>query len=193
MRRLPALILVIMSGAATAAPPPSGPFDNGQCVDCHGDASPAVHSYATSKHGVLVRISTPGRAPDCVRCHTAQGHGASDAERLRQTCNHCHSPRYIETLHDNGARMVEIGSMKLLEAMQLLARARSEFPPGTLSEMEAHYTRMQRHQANLRLGVAHQSPDYQWWHGHPALDGDLLRLKGAYDRLVRQHATPQAR
>jgi hypothetical protein len=30
-----------------------------------------------------------------------------------------------------------------------------------------------------------QSPDYQWWHGQPALDGDLLRIKGAVGELYR--------
>lgn len=188
MRRLPALLPLLLSGAICAAAPP-GPFGNPQCIDCHGAASPEVHSYTTSKHGVLARISTPGRAPDCTGCHTEQGHGASDAERMRHTCNHCHSPRYVETLHANAARMEEIGNMKLREALRLLTRARAEFPAAAVQEMEHHYQRMQHHLRNLHLGVAHQSPDYQWWHGHPALDGDLLRLKGAYDRLVRQHTS----
>jgi hypothetical protein len=42
---------------------------------------------------------------------------------------------------------------------------------------------MQSHARNVRLGVGHQSPDYQWWHGQPALDGDLLRIKG----LIAEH------
>ncbi len=42
-----------------------------------------------------------------------------------------------------------------------------------------------KHLRNVRLGVFHQSPDHQWWHGQPALDGDLLRIKGYYGRLLR--------
>ncbi|NQU62105.1 MAG: hypothetical protein HQ512_13325 [Rhodospirillales bacterium] len=39
---------------------------------------------------------------------------------------------------------------------------------------------------SLRLGFAHHSPDYQWWYGQAALDGDLLRVKAAASRLRRQ-------
>ncbi|MFZ3174628.1 MAG: hypothetical protein WA146_07005, partial [Thiobacillus sp.] len=91
-------------------------------------------------------------------------------------------------LRANGARMIEVGNMKQREALTLLTRARGEFPAAALAEMEAHYASLQKHLRNLRLGVAHQSPDYQWWHGHPALDGDLLRLKGTYDDLLRGRA-----
>jgi hypothetical protein len=94
----------------------------------------------------------------------------------------------VETLRANGERMIEIGNMKQREALQLLTRARAQFPAAALAEMETHYQHLLQHLRNLRLGVAHQSPDYQWWHGHPALDGDLLRLKGAYDELLRGHA-----
>lgn len=41
---------------------------------------------------------------------------------------------------------------------------------------------------NLRLGIGHQSPDYQWWYGHAALDGDLLRIKSALSRNARKRA-----
>jgi hypothetical protein len=34
--------------------------------------------------------------------------------------------------------------------------------------------------------VGHQSPDYQWWHGQPALDGDLLRIKGVVAERERR-------
>jgi len=44
------------------------------------------------------------------------------------------------------------------------------------------------HLKNLYLGIGHQSPDYQWWHGQPALDGDLLRIKGAVGELYRKSA-----
>lgn len=168
------------------AQPPAGKFTDAQCIACHGATSAEVHGWRLSKHGVLVRISTPGRAPGCVDCHTAEAHRPADAARMDQSCGRCHSPRYVATLRENGARMIEVGNMKQREALALLSRARSEFPAAALAEMEAHYARLQKHLRNLRLGVAHQSPDYQWWHGQPALDGDLLRIKGAYDELVRQ-------
>lgn len=39
------------------------------------------------------------------------------------------------------------------------------------------------HLKNVCLGVGHQSPDYQWWHGQPALD--MPRIKGAVGELHR--------
>lgn len=39
---------------------------------------------------------------------------------------------------------------------------------------------------NLVLGVGHQSPDYQWWLGHPAMDGDLVKIKHALDAAQRE-------
>ncbi len=178
-------LLLLLVGAAHAQAP-AGSFSESQCVACHGESSPEVHGWRLSKHGVLARISTPGRAPGCVDCHTPQAHKAADAEAMAQTCGRCHSPRYVETLRVNGERMLEVGNMKQREALALLTRARGQFPPTALGDMERHYEHLQKHLRNLRLGVAHQSPDYQWWHGHPALDGDLLRLKGAYDELMRR-------
>jgi hypothetical protein len=182
-------ILLLALGAAHAKPP-AGQFADAQCIACHGEASPEVHGWRLSKHGVLVRISAPGRAPGCVACHTAEAHRPADPARMDQTCGHCHSPRYIATLRGNGARMIGVGNMKQREALALLTRARAQFPSTALAEMEAHYARLLKHLRNLRVGVAHQSPDYQWWHGHPALDGDLLRIKGAYDELSRPRAGP---
>ena len=187
MRRLLATLLFFL-GASAFAQPPAGPFIDAQCIACHGPESAEVHGWRLSKHGVLVRISTPGRAPGCVGCHTAAAHQPADTARMDQTCGHCHSPRYVATLRANGERMIEVGNMKQREALALLTRARAEFSAAALVDMEAHYASLQKHLRNLRLGVAHQSPDYQWWHGHPALDGDLLRLKGAYDDLLRGRA-----
>ena len=178
----------LLSFGMAYAQPPAGKFTDAQCIACHGPESAEVHGWRLSKHGVLVRISTPGRAPGCVGCHTANAHQAADAARMDLVCGRCHSPRYVATLRANGARMIEVGNMKQREALALLTRARAEFPATVLRDMETHYRHLQQHLRNLRLGVAHQSPDYQWWHGHPALDGDLLRLKGAYDALVRGHA-----
>ncbi len=186
------VMLLLLLGTAHAQPP-AGRFTDAQCIACHGADSAEVHGWRLSKHGVLTRISAPGRAPGCVACHTAEAHQPPDPTRMDQTCGHCHSPRYVATLRENGARMIEVGNMKQREALALITRARGEFPPAALADMEAHYVRLQKHLRNLRLGVAHQSPDYQWWHGHPALDGDLLRLKGTYDELVRRRAGQGAR
>jgi hypothetical protein len=178
-------ILLLTMGAAHAQAP-AGSFNQAQCVACHGETSSEVYGWRLSKHGVLARISTPGRAPGCVDCHTPKAHKPADAEAMGQACGRCHSPRYVETLRVNGERMLEVGNMKQREALALLTRARGQFPATALRDMERHYEHLQKHLRNVRLGVAHQSPDHQWWHGHPALDGDLLRLKGAYDELMRQ-------
>ena len=186
------------------------------CTGCH--AGPATHSYATSKHGVLVRIGRPDwsrplrrgehRSPGCAYCHLHQGNhdvgagvrawnpvdgtDAAEQERvqevMRAVCQDCHAPRYITRLFDNGERMLEIGQMKVREAAGLLEPAAGEYTEEELAAARDHFERMQeRHLHNLYLGIAHQSPDYQWWHGQPALDGDLLRIRGALDELDRSH------
>jgi len=189
------------------------------CMDCHGGAdSPVVHSYITSKHGVLVRLDQDEwdwdsplelanyRAPGCSYCHMHKGnHNVSvsvrvwnameeidTAERervqdvMRAVCQECHSPRYITRLFDNGERMLDIGRMKVQEAARVLEQAESDFTAAQLAAAREHFVRMQSlHLKNLYLGIGHQSPDYQWWHGQPALDGDLLRIKGAVGELHR--------
>jgi hypothetical protein len=55
-------------------------------------------------------------------------------------------------------------------------------------ELDSLFTSMQTHGRNVRLGAGHQSPDYQWWHGQPALDGDLLRIKGVIAERERRRA-----
>jgi hypothetical protein len=189
------------------------------CINCHGgDDSPVIHSYTTSKHGVLVRLEQDEwdwerplelanyRAPGCAYCHMHKGNhnvsagvrvwnsmeGADAAERervqdvMRVACQDCHSPRYITRLFDNGERMLDIGRMKVREAAGVLEQAESEFTGAGLAAAREHFARMQSlHLKNLYYGIGHQSPDYQWWHGQPALDGDLLRIKGAVGELRR--------
>jgi len=189
------------------------------CVDCHGgEDSPVIHSYTTSKHGILVRLEQDEwdwgrplelanyRAPGCSYCHMHQGNhnvsasvrvwspmegaGAAERERvqevMRTVCQDCHSPRYITQLFDNGERMLDIGRMKVREASGVLEQAEDEFSGAELAAAREHLVRMQSlHLKNLYLGIGHQSPDYQWWHGQPALDGDLLRIKGALGELRR--------
>lgn len=183
------------------------------CLHCHGEDTPLVHSYRTSKHGVIVRLEHLNadrqqplqganyRAPGCAYCHLYGGNhavgqtvradkmdsqaGATLLNSLRPVCQNCHSSRYIKTLFDNGEAMLELGRMKLREAQPLMAEARLKFTPQQLVKAEAAYREMHQHLRNVGLGVGHQSPDYQWWHGHPALDGDLLRIKGALAELLR--------
>ncbi len=182
------------------------------CIDCHGGRKdPIVHSYLNSKHGVLMRLeknsynwgqsfeSANYRAPGCGYCHMNRGnHNVSitvrhdlendlEAEkvhsRTRVICQDCHSPRYITLLFNNGETMLEIGRKKVREASRFIQLAASTFAGAELLPVEKHFERMQRHLKNVYLGTGHQSPDYQWWHGQPALDGDLLRIKDALDAL----------
>lgn len=185
------------------------------CNQCHGGEDGAVsHSYSTSKHGIIARLeaaeydwlkplmSESYRAPGCAFCHfSGGGHNASkligggkqgaDAQEARQqmrwVCQQCHAPRYIRELESNGLKMLALGEMKLREAAAVVVSAQKEFPTEKLAEIEALYHSMESEtMAALRAGIAHQSPDYQWWHGHPALDGKLLRIKGELHRLRRE-------
>lgn len=183
------------------------------CIDCHGgDKTPAVHSYSSSKHGVLVKLEGTGwdwtqplraanyRAPNCAYCHLHAGEHdtrrllANDdvpaaAEQARDAakavCYDCHAPRYIGRQEQAGVRMIEIARMKWREGGALMEDARGRYLDAELAEAVRLFARMQVHVTNVRLGVAHQSPDYQWWHGQPALDGDLLRIKGELSQLGR--------
>ncbi len=186
------------------------------CIACHEEKSPVVHSYATSKHGLILRLekkqwdwtqSLTGanyRTPGCAYCHLHAGeHNVSSGVRgadlldkneeklkavqdaTRRVCQDCHAPRYVTRLFENGERMLEIARMKVREARALLEQAREGYRTEELIAAESQYQKMQLHLKNVYLGIAHQSPDYQWWHGHPALDGDLLRIKGAMSELGR--------
>jgi hypothetical protein len=146
------------------------------------------------------------RAPGCAYCHMHGGNhnvsagvrawkpledtGAAERERvqdaLRAVCQDCHAPRYITRLFDNGERMLAIGRMKVREAAAALEQAGSGYGEAELAAAHDQFEKMQSlHLKNVTLGVGHQSPDYQWWHGQPALDGDLLRIKGALSELRR--------
>ena len=167
------------------------------CTGCHDGA--VAHSYATSKHGVLVRIGRPDwmrplqrglhRAPGCAYCHLHdREHGDSmDAARgpaVREwVCSGCHAPRYVREQLDAGARLLEVAGLKVQEAEQIAAR----HPMGGIASADL-LASARRHARNVRLGAGHQSPDYQWWHGQPALDGDLIRLRDAVARAAREAA-----
>ena len=191
-----------------------------RCIACHGgEDGPVADSYASSKHGVLVRLEPPDwsrplermnyRAPGCAYCHMhagdhdvsagvrpwkpLEGIGESVRKRVHETirgvCQDCHSPRYVGQLLDNGERMLGIGRLKVREAAGVLDQARKEFAADALLDVRTLFDRMRSvHLKNVWLGIAHQSPDYQWWHGQPALDGDLLRIKGVLGELRRLQA-----
>ncbi|VAX13899.1 hypothetical protein MNBD_GAMMA24-375 [hydrothermal vent metagenome] len=188
------------------------------CIACHGgQKNPVVHSYANSKHGLILKLERKTwnwtrplaqanyRTPGCAYCHMhAAEHNVSamvrnadllqkDSKEMesikdatRQVCQDCHAPRYISRLFDNGEKMLEIARMKVREARDLLSQARKQYTREELKPAEERYQEMRSvHLKNVYLGIAHQSPDYQWWYGQPALDGDLLRIKGAISELIR--------
>ncbi len=188
------------------------------CIECHGgQKNPVVHSYANSKHGLILKLGKKKwdwtqplaqanyRTPGCAYCHMhAAGHNVSAMvrdedllqknsrkiksieEAVRQVCQDCHAPRYLSRLFNNGEKMLEIARMKVREAGDLLSQARKQYSVEELEPAEKRYQEMQSvHLKNVYLGIAHQSPDYQWWYGQPALDGDLLRIKGDINELER--------
>ncbi len=184
------------------------------CVSCHGgEKAPVVHSYASSKHGTLMRLEEKQedwsqslelanyRVPGCAYCHMHAGnHDVSEVarsnlmdnaeteklqDRILAVCQDCHSSRYISRLFSNGEAMLEIARKKVREASEIIRHAEKEFTDTDLLQIRQMMKNMEHHLKNVYLGVAHQSPDYQWWHGQPALDGDLLRIKGGVGELRR--------
>jgi hypothetical protein len=156
------------------------------------------------------RPLVPGnyRAPGCAYCHLHAGQHdtrlsvttwqpfqpeASSvrepvAARWQAICGECHAPRYVAEQAATGERMQKIARMKLREARTVLTGYQGALSAEDRHELDAWFTGMQVHGRNVRLGVGHQSPDYQWWHGQPALDGDLLRIKGFITEHERRHA-----
>ncbi len=196
------------------------------CTGCHGgEKAPIAHSYASSKHGSLMRIekntydwsqpfvSANYRAPGCGYCHMHQSnHNVSSTvrhdlmsgktdnseiekvqDKTRAVCQECHAPRYITQLFSNGEAMLEIARKKVREAKAVIEQAETSFNESQLESAKQQFKKMQHHLRNVQLGVGHQSPDYQWWHGQPALDGDLLRIKDSIGELQRLKAVNESR
>jgi hypothetical protein len=178
---------------------------NEACTGCHDrenkSYSISKHGVIATLEAQRLDFSLPlregnQRAPSCAYCHLHQGSHAIGAEILPLLpkigcqevsvaakhaeartfpCLDCHSPRFVETWFASGDRMVEIGRMKVCEAEEVLHKITAT---EATQRARTLYTRMtESHLSNVRLGVGHQSPDDQWWHGQPALDGDLLRIK----------------
>lgn len=185
------------------------------CIDCHGGKkAPVVHSYTSSKHGVIMQLEKNSydwkqplslanyRAPGCSYCHFYRAdHNVNSMtrdslmdksvvnkieSRIRKVCQDCHSPRYVTHLLANGESMLEIARKKLREGEKLIEQSSKLFSEAELKSARKIFNKMQQHLRNVYLGAGHQSPDYQWWHGQPALDGDLLRIKGVIDELHRR-------
>jgi len=172
------------------------------CIDCHAGA--AERSWALSKHGVIARIEAGRerrRAPDCTGCHALEAKAPAPnhygrtlsrtqgREAARESCRACHSPRYTTEQNAAAARGLAIGEMKRREAEALLVTAREESSGAELARIEKLFATLRDEDLrHLRLGLAHQSPDYQWWLGQAALDGSLLRIKGTLGEARRTRA-----
>ncbi len=175
------------------------------CITCHGgEGSTVSRSYFTSKHGVIVKLEEQRwnwskpladanyRAPTCAYCHMHEGgHGlAANDEAVDIACNDCHAPRYTEVITQAGKRALEIGSLKVTEAETAIRSflQRAGVSKANATELEAMASRMRNETlASLRQGLGHHSPDYQWWYGQAALDGDLIRIKARITRLHREN------
>lgn len=189
-------LLLCLIGLATL------PAHGEPCVDCHAGAP--QKSWVLSKHGVIAKLEAGRerrRAPDCAGCHVVEAAtptaphygGKSNREQARQaaqdSCRTCHSPRYLAEQDAATRRGLAIGDMKRREAEALLEAARGEADGAQLAPIEKLFTVLRdEDMRHLRLGLAHQSPDYQWWLGQAALDGSLLRIKGAIGELRRGRA-----
>ena len=147
------------------------------------------------------------RTPTCAYCHLHAGdHAMGGAtviadpladpgaarleetiERRSEACRDCHSPRFTATWFASGERMIAIGRMKAREGKAVLEWIDALDDPDASRQAATLWNDMVKHHLrNVRLGVFHQSPDHQWWHGQPALDGDLLRLKGILGNIQRR-------
>lgn len=175
------------------------------CVDCHAGA--AERSYALSKHGVIAHIEAGRerrRTPDCGACHAFEAKAPAPQHYVKQTsrteareqatagCGACHSPRYVAEQLAAAQRGLALGEMKRREAEALVELARKEMTAAELAQVENLFATLRdKNLRELRLGLGHQSPDYQWWLGQAALDGSLLRIKGALGEARRSRPAAQ--
>lgn len=169
------------------------------CVDCHAGA--AERSWALSKHGVIARIEAGRerrRTPGCEACHAVEAKTPAPQHYAKKTsrqeareqastgCGACHSPRYVAEQLAAAQRGLALGEMKRREAEALVEFARKEMNATELAQIEKLFATLRdENLRDLRLGLAHQSPDYQWWLGQAALDGSLLRIKAALGEARR--------
>ncbi|WP_130470335.1 multiheme c-type cytochrome [Candidatus Magnetaquicoccus inordinatus] len=180
---------------------------NDACTACHARESSSYtlskHGVLATLEAGRMDFTQPlrdgnFRAPTCAYCHLHRGNhnigaevfpllpreecqissdNASRTEARALPCRDCHSPRLVETWFLSGDRMLEIGRMKVREAMTVVKQIATLDTDLVKQAQSIQKCMTDEHLRNVRLGVGHQSPDDQWWHGHPALDGDLLRIK----------------
>ena len=113
-------------------------------------------------------------------------------EQAAAGCGACHSPRYVAEQLAAARRGLAIGEMKRREAEALVELARKEMTATELARIEKLFATLRdENLRDLRLGLGHQSPDYQWWLGQAALDGGLLRIKGALGEARRDRPAAQ--
>ncbi len=178
---------------------------NQACTSCHGGEKAAIiRSYATSKHGVIAALEGPRRdwsrplaeanyrTPSCAYCHMHEGeHGLpANDEAVSFSCLDCHAPRYVKTILETAKHSLKTGELKLREAEgAVISTLNNASPPDNdATALKAMLARMRLQTlGNLRVGLGHHSPDYQWWYGQAALDGDLLRIKARITRIRRQN------
>lgn len=157
-----------------------GNFENAQCVACHEGITPGIVTDSRASRHAEPESTEPIGCPDC--------HG-NDHQQLHlptpRVCGACHAPRYVTEQLAAGTRLTEIARAKVREAEELAAR----HPEGATA-VSGHLESIRRHLANVRLGAGHQSPDFQWWHGQPALDGDLIRLRHTVAHAMRRPIAP---
>lgn len=145
------------------------------------------------------------RAPTCAYCHMHGGDHAMGGvqkpfdplrdpspteieamvQRRVSPCLDCHAPRFARTWFQSGEGMIAVSRMKIREGRAVAAVIDQEGSPDAIQKKNRLMQQVGRHGRHVRLGVFHHSPDHQWWHGHPALDGDVLRLKGVLGDIRR--------
>jgi hypothetical protein len=101
-------------------------------------------------------------------------------------CGACHSPRHVRERLAAAQCALAIGEMNFKEARAATDAARGKLAPEAFAPVEALLARMRDEDLrDLRFGLGHHSPDYQWRLGQAALDGSLLRIKGALGKARR--------
>ncbi|MBF0380879.1 MAG: hypothetical protein HQL69_07670 [Magnetococcales bacterium] len=150
-----------------------GNYRSPTCAYCH------LHDGDHTMGGKKTELD-PGIEPTIVESESAM-------ERRISPCYDCHSPRFAATWFKSGEAMVAIGRMKYREGAEVAKKIEQLGRKRDINKADSLLTAMKKkHLQNIRLGIFHQSPDHQWWHGQPALDGDLLRLKGVLGDLKRE-------
>jgi len=105
------------------------------------------------------------------------------------SCLDCHAPRYAQTIIEAAKRTLKTGELKVNEAEAIVSSALNiaSLSDNNAEILKAMLAKMRKRTLNkLRVGLGHQSPDYQWWYGQAALDGDLLRIKAKITRIQRE-------